>query len=521
MKNSWNTITAPLGLVLILIGGVTYGILHSSGFVSFLPLLAGIVLSAASIIAHQLRAKEEGRRRSTRLGIHTGLAIVFLAAIFIFLQTLSSRHNGRIDTTVNRRFSLSTQTAGILDALREEVLLTCFFKETTAGKPKLHDLLEEYRNLSPLFTYRFIDSDKDPVTANRYEDPSYGTVVMESGKREVRISVPTENKITNALLKVTRESKKILYFVSGHGERSLLDSEDGGLSEMRKAISDENYDVREVLMARTDTIPDDCAVLVLAGPRKDLLPVERAVIEEYLGSGGDLLLLVEPVVEMPEITALAERYGIRPGDDIIVDRFGRVLAGNYLTPIVNTYNGDHPITAGFRFATFFPRARSLGLIEQAPEGYEARPLAKTGPSAYAETDIDTLIEIGKTQYEGEKDLAGPLDICVVSTRTLPPAYDAAGGAIERFSRIAVYGDSDFISNAYLKISGNRDLALNTINWLAEEEDLIAIRPKDAVSQLVILSTRQGSVVFWIPVVGLPALIALLGIAVSVRKRRGD
>ncbi|UCF06795.1 MAG: GldG family protein [bacterium] len=520
MREALKKIVGPIGLVLILVGGVTYGILFRSGPLAMLPLLAGLVLTASAIIIRLREAQDEGYRRTARFSLSAGLSVLFLTAILVFLQTLSVRHNSRLDTTLNRRFSLSTQTTKILDGLDSDVLFTCFYKETTVGKQELDDLLYEYSNRTPRISYRFVDPDKDPVIASRYEEPGYGMIVVESGKLDERIAAPTEEMITNALLKVTRQERKVLYFITGHGERSLQDKEERGLSELRSSIEAENYAVKELFTLRLDEMPKDCEIIVIAGPRKDIFPEERELIDAYLAAGGNALFLLEPVVEIPEITTTLTGYGIEPGNDIIIDRFGRVLAGNYLTPIVNSY-GDHPITKGFRFATFFPRSRSIRPLGTPPDGVVRRMIARTGSSAYAETDIDTLIEIGKTQYEGDKDQAGPIYLCAVSTRdlSLPQSKEKPDSSQTIFSRIAVFGDSDFTSNAYLKISGNLDLIMNTINWLAEEEDLIAIRPADPLSQLVILSSRQGAVVFWLPVVGLPSLVALLGVMVSIRKRR--
>lgn len=511
-------ISGPLGLALVLIGVVTYGILYTSGWIAFLPLLVGLALAVTSIVMNVRGAKSEGAKRSARFGISTSVSILFLAAILIFLQTLSARHSANLDTTRNKRFSLSPQTVNILKGLEREVNFTCFFKETTGGKVELEDLLEEYGKKSQLVGFRFIDPDKDPVTARRYEITAYGTIVAESGGMEEKLYETSEDKITNVILKVTREKKKAIYFVTGHGEKSIMDEETSGLSEAKKSLAGENYDVKEILTLREERIPDDCAILVIAGPTNDLFPPETEMITSYIDGGGKVLALIDPLTELPKLSEMLERYGIRAGNNIIIDRFGRVLAGNYLTPVVNKY-GDHPITKGFRMASFFPQARALERTEDTGTELEIAPLASTGSSAYAETDIETLLA-GKTQFEGDKDLSGPVDIAfVVTEKEAAPTPAEQEEPARRRKAIAVFGDSDFASNAYLNLSGNRDFVMNTLNWLAEEEDLVAIRPKDALVQPVILTARQGRVVFWLPVVGLPALVAAIGIAVAIQNRR--
>lgn len=497
-------IIGPLGLILILIGGITYGILYTSGWLAFLPLFSGLVLTVISIVMQAHETRTEGSRRSARLGFNVGASVIFLAAIMLFLQTLSSRHNIRLDTTSNRRFSLSQQTESILESLDREIVFSCFFKETTTGKKELQDLLLEYRNISNLITYRFIDPDKDPVTARRYEIKSYGTIVVESGELETKIHEISENRITNGILKVTRSQKKKVCFVTGHGERSVEDADTEGLAKLKSVILEENYEVEEILTLREDELPEDCVLLVVAGAEKDIFAPEKSLILRYLEQGGNLLVLLEPILEQPALFDIAALYGIEIGNNVIIDRFGKVLAGNFLTPVVNQY-GEHPITEKFKYASFFPQARSVTPSKSPPEDVSLVVLASTSESAYAESNIDMIIDEGKTQFESESDLEGPVGLAVV----------AAGEK----GKLIVFGDADFASNAYLELGGNKDLIMNTISFLAEEKELIAIRPKDPITQPVILTSRQGRMIFWLPVIGIPAFIGALGIAISIRKRR--
>lgn len=511
------SILGPLGFVLILVGGVAYGILYTSGAYAILPLLAGLIISAISLTLSYREKRTEGFRRSARYGFHTGVSILFLAAILIFVQTIIGRHGAAIDTTANRRHSLAPQSIDILDDLTNEVTLTCFFKSTAPEKLLAEDLLTEYARLNPLVRYRFIDPDTDPATARRYGIERYGTVVVSGAEREETISEVTESQITNAILRVSRGTRTVIYVVTGHGEKGLDDTGDKGLSELKAAIEAENYIVRPLFTMRVERIPADCGILIFAGPAGDIAPAERASIGTYLAAGGDALLLLDPLAELPLLGGIAEEYGITVNDDMIVDRFAKLVAGNYLTPIINIY-GDHPITANFRHATSFMQTRSLTVVEDAPDGVTALALATTVPQAYAETNIEKLLE-GQSQFEGESDTAGPLHIAAVATRTGPGGGSgtvSGGGAM---SRVVVFGDSDFAANKGINLMGNRDLILNTIQWLAAQEDLITIRPRDPLTQPVVISERQGRIVFWLPVIGMPALSLALGLAISVRKRR--
>jgi ABC-type uncharacterized transport system involved in gliding motility auxiliary subunit len=288
---------------------------------------------------------------------------------------------------------------------------------------------------------------------------------------------------------------------------------------LKKAILGENYEVRTLLLMREERVPEDCEILVIAGPEQDLFPGEWEIIETYLAVGGNILLLLDPLTDIPLIAGLISTYGLELGDDIVVDRFGRLVAGNFLTPIVNSYH-EHAITEGFRMASIYPQARSIRKMPEKPDGVTVSILGTTGTSAYAETNLDTLIEAGKTQFEGEYDLVGPINIAAVSTRQVGQAQvEDIGVTRTRSSRLAVFGDSDFASNANFNLSGNRDLILNTVSWLAEEEDLISIRPREGITQPVLISARAGRVVFWLPVIGLPALVGVIGVMVAIRRRR--
>ena len=180
-------------------------------------------------------------------------------------------------------------------------------------------------------------------------------------------------------------------------------------------------------------------------------------------------------------------------------------------PVVGQYEG-HPITQGFRFATLFPLARTVGILEPPPPGVTAQTLARTSSESWAETDRAQL-DRGQVKPDPE-DPRGPLPIAAVAT-VAAKAGERAGAR----ARVVVYGDSDFISNNFLHLSGNRDLFLNTLSWLAEEEDLIAIRPREARATPLFLTAAQSRLVFWLPVVVLPGAVVVSGIWVVVRRRR--
>jgi ABC-type uncharacterized transport system involved in gliding motility auxiliary subunit len=466
------------------------------------------------------------RRRRTAYGLNTALAVLLLLAAVALVEALSYSHNRRFDLTEGKRQSLSDQSVKVLRGLAKPVKAVGFSAPDRGDRAFLEDLLRLYAYHSDRFTFELIDLDRSPATAKRYGVSTPNTVVIESGAREEKILLPTEEKLTNALLKVTREGKRVVYFLQGHGEGEVSNTDRPGFSQARDAIQGANYGVKELLLLREKDVPENAAVLVVAGPKRDPLPSELTALERYVQRGGKLLVLLDPD-QAPALGKFLEKYGIRPGQDVIVDRLSRVLGGDYLIPVVTQYE-SHPITREFTLASFFPFARTVDALPGPPQGVTVQVLARTGEGSWAETDRETL-KLGQARFDPGKDRRGPVPVGAVATVEVKPpakkgdAKAAAGPESEpagpRKARIVAYGTAAFAANNYLNLSGNKDLFLNSISWLAEEEDLISIRPREAKSTPVILTARQGQAAFWVGVLLPPAVVLLAGVGVGIRRRR--
>ena len=466
------------------------------------------------------------RRRRTAYGVNTALAVLLLLAIVALVEALSYSHNRRFDLTEGKRQSLSDQSVKVLRGLAKPVKAVGFTSAERGDRSFLEDLLRLYAYHSDQFTFELIDLDRSPATAKRYGVSTPNTVVIESGAREEKILLPTEEKLTNALLKLTREGKRVVYFLQGHGEGEVSNTDRPGFSQARDAIQGANYGVKELLLLREKDVPENAAVLVVAGPKRDPLPSELTALERYVQRGGKLLVLLDPD-QAPALGTFLEKYGIRPGQDVIVDRLSRVLGGDYLIPVVTQYE-SHPITREFTLASFFPFARTVDALPSPPQGVTVQVLARTGEGSWAETDRETL-KLGQARFDPGKDRRGPVPVGAVATVEVKPpakkgdAKPAAGPENEpagpRKARIVAYGTAAFATNNYLNLSGNKDLFLNSISWLAEDEDLISIRPREAKSTPVILTARQGKAAFWVGVLLPPAVVLLAGVGVGIRRRR--
>jgi ABC-type uncharacterized transport system involved in gliding motility auxiliary subunit len=502
------------GLVLFLIGASLYAISSPQQALTRVALGAGAVIILAYALLNLSTLVTFFRKRSSRYGANMVVMIVLFITILVVIQALSVRHSHRFDLTRNKRFSLAAQTFAVLDGLQEDVMIHAFYQSSAQERMPAGNLFDQFAHKSPRLHYEFVDPDQNPGMAREMGVTAYGTTVVECGGKRERITRLTEENLLNAVVKVTGENVKVLYFAFGHGERDPADGKPGGYAIARAALEKENHEVKPVSLFEEQTIPDDCNVLIIAGPTKDYFETEIARIGEYLARGGNALFLLDPQVDLPNLQTLLAWYRIEPGNDVIVDPYGRHMGGDYTIPVVSKYE-NHVITRDFAIATFFPLARSIHIIEGGAVGVSAEYLAKTGKNAWGETNIDGIKD-GQAIRQDE-DVRPPVPLAAVSTKRYEDGVASASGSVT--SQIVVVGDSDFAANNSFRVSGNTDFFLNIVNFLAEEKDRIAVRSKQSLGDRLFLTESQGRFIFLVCVILLPLAVIGVGIGVWLRKRR--
>ena len=459
-----------------------------------------------------------------------GVADVFVLASLIGIQAFSIRHNLRWDLSPAKVLSLSPQTRDILRTLDQDVQLTLFFGGTPDTYQGFDDLFKRYATENPRFHYRILSRDRNLGLAQQYGATHYGATVVEYDGQHKLLPVPTEELITQALFQFQHGQKKNGYFVGGHGEndpRSTQPQE--GYSEVAAALENENFVVRSLQLARGAGVPDDAALVVVSGPRTDLLPAELAALEAYVQKGGHLLLMIDPVVA-PNLTAFLARYGITLAEDLVYDPENRLFGGDALSPIISLYNTGVPIVKDFHVNTIFSLARSVEPTEPSPSpAITVAPFCRTSPGSWARFSPTATAPADALEFEGTKARPGPISVAVAATINLDHQANGETGTQEpaeiprRTARIVVYGDSDFASNARLSLLGNKDLFLNTVQWLAGEERLITQRPKDEETapklSSVFLTARESRRLFWLTAVVEPSLVLIVGAAVAAYRKK--
>jgi ABC-type uncharacterized transport system involved in gliding motility auxiliary subunit len=469
-------------------------------------------------------------RRGMRHGSSAALLVLMALGVTVLANAVSLRYNTRWDLTESKRHSLSPQTVKLLKGLQAPVEAIAFFRSDTPGKRTAEDMLKQYTQASGgKFTYRMEDPDRSPGLAKRYGVESYGTTVMQSGDKSEKVLDPEEERLTNALVKLARAGNPVVYVVKGHGERDISSAERTGLSQAKEQMERANYTVKELELARTGKVPDDAAVVIVPGPRNDLLPPELSALDVYLAQGGRVLFMADPL-QADGVAKYLAKYGVALGNDLVVEPspVGQLFGVGPEVPLVTRYE-QHPITKDMgNVMTGFPLTRSVGPATSAPKGLHATVLARTSRDSWGETDLAGLRR-GQPARRDAVDTQGPVP--VLTAVTIEPAADdtkadpkaaskADNDPVKRpEGRLVVMGTSTFASNQGLGFQGNRDLLLNIVAWLAGQEGEIAIRPKDARQNPIFLTAAQSRSVLWLSIIILPGAVMVCGIWLVVRRRR--
>ena len=374
-----------IGLGLIITGLIALRIWPHLKTIPVILLILGVAAIAVYIFLNLSLLKQGFKRKSFLYSSNLLLLIVFVLGIVVLINVFLARHHHRFDFTEARIHSLSDQTVTVLKNLEDDITITLFFREGNMTKGRMENLMQNYKYHSNRIKYEFIDPDKNPGQVKRYEVKQDGTTIFESGEKDIRITDITEEEITNALIKVSRKSKKTIYFLEGHGEGSIGETDELGYSTAKDELEKMGYEVKPLSLALSETFPQDIALLVIPGPEKDLLPNELETIRGYIGGGGRVFLMIDPETA-PGMTDFVKEYGIGLTNDLVIDTVSRLLGGDYFMPVVNEYV-SHPITEKFRYATFFPYARSIEALEDKPEGVTVEVLANSSGNSWSERQL--------------------------------------------------------------------------------------------------------------------------------------
>ena len=447
------------------------------------------------------------RRLRFRVAMQNGAFVVLIVAFVAACLVAAREYRTQWDLSSSSRNTLSQASVDVVSKIQGPVIVTAFAtpQDVRFGdlRKLIRDFLARYQRAKPDLRLEFIDPRDQPKAAAAAGVRVNGELVVEYGGRSERLSNLSELEFTNALVRLMRQSKRLVMSLEGHGERSLINGANHDLGDFGKQLTIKGINVSALNLAIVPEVPDDLALLIVANPQTQLQAIEQERLERYVERGGNLLLLLDQE-PLNGLEPIVERLGVILSPGIVVDpdaieRGGRPVmavaaAGSY---------GAHPVVRSFRLNTLFPFARAVST--NAIGDWRAEVLVEVAPRGWLEADgLDRRIV-----FDQGRDVRGPVTVAVALERIKE----------ERTQRVIAVGGGHFLANTYLGNGGNLDLGINMVNWLIGDDVLIAIQPRSAPDVSLALGKwwLLGIVVIFLVVVPLACVAS--GTLIWWRRRR--
>lgn len=441
-----------------------------------------------------------------RKALFHSVNVALVLSIVALLNYLGNKNYKEFDLTTEKRNSLTDQTGKVLEMVKEPLKLTVFSRREEWQA--ILNLLKLYESRNKNIKLSAVDTDLRPDLVKQKGIQQNGTVLIEYKGNETAFVVSDELSVTNALLKALRTDRIVLYFVSGHQELNCLTPSQEGISLLCERLKGQNYEVIPLDLTQTKEVPANATAVFILGPNTGFLKSEIDQLERYLSRGGSMFLALAPAFKLElydSLIKLAGPYGLTLGKDIVVDRLSTVQGAEATIPIVNNYEPNHPITAGFTQRTVFPLSASVQNVP-GKDGGILLAFTSTFPGSWAETDLKGVTE-GKATYTEKVDKPGPVALIGIGDTT----------ENTRGSRFVLLGSSSFLLNGYQGQSGNTVFFLNTVSWLVHDEGIISFNRPGIEEEPVILSAQHLQIIFVISIMLVP--IVFFGTAIFVYRRR--
>jgi ABC-type uncharacterized transport system involved in gliding motility auxiliary subunit len=451
-------------------------------------------------------ASQSGQQVLT--GANFALYTLIVIVLMVLVNWFANNHDQRWDMTPNKKYSLSDQSHKILKELNQDVTIYAFDQERSFGERR--DVLGMYASASNRVKVKYVDPNRQPALAREFGVRSYGTIVVSAGARHMEAQGDNEEGITNALVRVLKGERKAC-FIQTHGERNLDSTERDGYDRFKKQLSNENYQTETLPFLQKMEIPKDCTMAVIAGPQNDYLPPEIDVLHNYVQNGGRVLIMLDAGVELPNLGKLLGDWGVTARNDLVIDEnpVAQIFGTEPYMPLIIKY-GTNPIVQPINGrATLFPVSRSFEVGKESKPGVSADSLCETSSDSYGVSNWNPQIK--EIQFRAGKDLKGPLAVAVEGSIS-------GAGEKKTEGRFVVMGTSLIAANTFLNFQSNRDLMMNSVNWLSADQDLISVRATPPESQHLTMNEAQMRRVLVLGVFGIPILIVLAGFWVWWQRR---
>jgi hypothetical protein len=444
-----------------------------------------------------------GRPLIRRL-IGTVAAVVAL----VLVAAVADDHRRLVDLTEDEVLTLAPQTEDVLGSIDRDIDITLFARPSDPGRVELVSLLDRYRRLSRHIDVDVRDPDAAPGEVARVGiDPIAGGVVVRTGTRSEVVALPTEGALTGAIARLLRDEPAVVCAATGHGERSLDDLGGAGLSRWADLLARDGYKLSTLDLLADPQVDPACTLLIVAAPSGAMAPSAQQAIGTWLERDGRLLLLTDPVTGAPVLGDVLAPLGIQVEPGIVFEGDpANVVRRDVSAPIVTRYPSASPVTRDLA-PTFFPVVQGLTVDpETGADGNTVTALATTSETSYLERDATA------PAFDPDEDEPGPVVVAATVDRSRVDEADV------RRTRAVVVGDADFASNDFIAEAGNAQLLRQSVAWLAESEDLLAISPNLPADRRLRLTDARLAYARLLSVVGVPALFVLSGVLVWALRR---
>jgi ABC-type uncharacterized transport system involved in gliding motility auxiliary subunit len=463
------------------------------------PFVLSIVFFILGVAKDWRGIRELLAQRSTKHGMNMGVMILLVITGLTCLNVLAVRYEKKFDWTSDHLNSLSDQSRKAAQSLRDETTVLVLYRKGIAGQENVGravgDLVSMYRNVNAKIKYESYNVLQRPDLAQKYEfqDGAY-TVVALQGEKQVKVDKPTEEGLTGAFLKLGRDKKKVFYFTMGHGERVLEDKTEPGLSRLQEGLS-AIYDLKPLILFQTQNkVPDDAALVAIVRPNQQFLDSELQAIRDYAKRGGHILMAIDPGLKH-NMALLTKSFGVEYANNFILDLRSQIVQGGPAMVLGTEFSPLSEITKSFTSPQTFV------IFNMASE-------LKVDPSKAADLKVEPLVStttetmsIPEPKEKVSFKPNGPHMIGATVEGKLPEGKE--------FSAV-IFGDSDFISNAYINANLDRDLVMNSVAWLSADKDLISIRPKEPKATKLTMMTQDFYILVVAFLIPFPLLLFFSG-----------
>ena len=458
--------------------------------------------------------KKSPKNRNFLYGTSSVSIAILIVGVVAVLNFVSGHNFFEADLTQDKIHAFSDQSQKVLKNLQGELKAELYADSAT--KDRFQAFFENYQKLSPLFKFEVVDLLKEPTRVKASGVKKIGTLSMTYQNRNVKVDTLTEEKVTQAILKLQKEKKLRICSLIGQGEASVEDFTQSGMQSLKAALEDQSYEVLERSIARDD-ISADCDGVTMLGVHGKIFPEELKAVADYLERGGRAVIALDAAMNAKdepssEFKEMLSHWGVSVKSGLIIDPEAKRLGVDASLITISFYNPHHAITRGSEQPSYFPFTRPIEYNSTVAEGLLTTSLAKTSDQAWAESDLNSFIK-GEAQFDANRDSKGPLSVGVATQGK------RKGSFAKRETRLVVFGSSQLVNNQYSRLGGNLDFFLNAMNWVLDDESSISIRAKDQEPGRVQLSQKEDSVIFWSIVIILPFASALMGFLVWLQRKR--